>query len=86
MWSCDSLDDQSSSDDVTDKLHFLQLDLPWNALIDPVTIYLCLTSSDQAPCIISLIDMQATVFLHGAPLSSVGDISLPALRVLHEGY
>lgn len=75
MWACDSLDD------IKDKLHLLQLDLPWTTLIHPTTLHLCFTSSDPAPCIISSItissDMQATVSLHGAPLPSVGEISLP---------
>lgn len=75
MWACGSLDD------IKIKLHLLQLDLPWTTLIHPTTLHLCFTSSDPAPCIISSItissDMQATVSLHGAPLPSVGDISLP---------
>lgn len=84
MWACDSMDD------IKNKLHLLQLDLPWTTLIHPTTLHLCFTSSDPAPCIISSInissDMQATVSLHGALLPSVGDISLAASYVLHEGY
>ncbi|ELT94096.1 hypothetical protein CAPTEDRAFT_214070 [Capitella teleta] len=75
LWSCDSLND------IKDKLHLLQLNLPWTTLTDVSTVHLCFTSPDPAPSIISSItissDMQATVSLHGAPLPSVDDISLP---------
>ncbi|ELU08037.1 hypothetical protein CAPTEDRAFT_219636 [Capitella teleta] len=63
LWSCDSLND------IKDKLHFLQLNLPWTTLMDVSTVHLCFTSPDPAPSIISSItissDMQATVSLHG---------------------
>ncbi|ELU07706.1 hypothetical protein CAPTEDRAFT_205911 [Capitella teleta] len=40
LWSCDFLND------IKDKLHLLQLNLPWTTLMDVSTVHLCFTSPD----------------------------------------